>query len=116
MGYQYFVLFDNADAPEGNTTEPLFRNASLGGSLTLTCNIDGVPTPSATWIQNRTIELNNSATITLENGVSTLHIEELGRDDGGLYTCGFNNSVGTVNFTVTTILILGKYHSRTNSP
>ena len=103
--------------PDATTRVDPDTEIILERTLTLTCGFDGVPTPDVTWTQNNTIELmsdNDSriTTTTTANAggsrVATLEITGIDRDGGGLYTCGFNNSVGDREVSVTTVLILSE--------
>ena len=99
------------DLPEATTTEVAYREIGLGRTLTLSCDFDGNPTPSVTWLLNNTEVVNPDAdgvTITTENGVTTLMINGLGRDDGGVYSCNFNNSVNTLQVNASEVLVLSK--------
>jgi hypothetical protein len=101
------------DRPEANTNEPNpNQQLHLGGDLGLSCFFEGVPTPTVTWVQNGTIQVNESdsrISVASVSGSSTLQITELGRDDGGLYTCSFSNVLGNLDVNVTTVLILSEW-------
>ena len=111
--YMYILTHAHVfpDPPVATTTEAANEDIVLGGELVLTCYFDGIPTPSVTWLLNNTEVVNPDAdgvTITTENGVTTLMINGLGRDDGGVYSCNFNNSVNTLQVNTTEVLVLSK--------
>ena len=91
----------------------------LDGTLSLTCSFDGIPTPSVVWLHNDTIELTDSGSRvsisdTPEGGSNpaarrtVLTVSDIGRDDGGVYTCRFNISDQVFSVNATTVLILSK--------
>ncbi len=98
----------STDGPEATTTEVPFRNLDLGGSLSLRCDFDGVPTPSVVWLLNGTVELNSTndsrVAITTMDGVSVLNITNLDQLGFGVYSCGVSSSVGDLVINVTTIV------------
>ena len=96
------------DGPEANSGEDSFTQERLYHNMSLRCNFDGVPIPSVTWLHNDTILEESLPEIYVrnENNVSTLTIQNIGRDAGGLYTCKVNNSDDSVLVNVTTVFIL----------
>lgn len=100
-----------SDAPEVSTQEDDMQDVSLGGTLTLTCSFEGVPTPTVSWTQNNTNidESDPRVTFTTATNLSTITIINIGRDGGGVYGCVFNNSQGTLVTNVSTIRILSKF-------
>ena len=99
------------DLPEVSFTENSMMELPLNGMLTLTCNYVAVPMPSVAWYLNRTHFLDPDdprITVTLTSSNSVLTVQNLTRDEGGLYSCSFTNDVGTAVGNVTTLLILSK--------
>ena len=74
----------------------------------LTCEGLGVPLPTVTWLKDGLQITNNSRKYISTSGtlkvVSTLSFYEVQYKDGGLYTCVFNNTEGSVNSTGIVIL------------
>ncbi len=99
-------------APEATTTAPRgLQDINLGGSLGVSCDYMGVPTPSIVWTHNNT-ELNDDSnadiTISTSDTNSILRRENLDRNAGGDYNCIFTNSLGADNVSVIEVRILSK--------
>ena len=95
-------------APEATTTP--HQDINLSGSLTVSCDYMGVPTPSIVWTHNNT-ELNDSnadITISTSDTNSMLMRTNLDRNAGGDYNCIFTNSLGADNVSVIEVRILSK--------
>ena len=70
--------------------------APLGGGLVLSCDFDGVPTPTVEWLHNNVL-LSDSVpdvTITTDADSSLLELTNLQRDSDGQYVCRGTNVVG----------------------
>ena len=104
------------DDLEGTTEEAPMQEVQLNDTLSLTCSFDGVPTPSVVWLHNNTIELTDSdPRVSISNAPkggsnpaarrTVLTVSNIGRDDGGIYTCRFNVSEDFVEVNATTVRI-----------
>ena len=86
------------------------RNTSYGGSITLTCIVEGYPLPDTVWLKgNEEIHgglssqiINNDITVTTQ-----LHLQQVTIDYAGIYICHANNSIGTV-FAEVDVIVSGK--------
>ena len=77
----------------------------VNGTLTLSCTYNAVPPPTITWShEGSPLDPNDPRiTITSTTSRSDLSRDELGQGEGGTYTCGATNVVGSssVNIEVT---------------
>ena len=77
----------------------------VNGTLTLSCTYNAVPPPTITWShEGSPLDPNDPRiTITSTTSRSDLSRDDLGRGEGGTYTCGATNVVGSssVNIEVT---------------
>ena len=96
-----------SDAPEVTMAEGV-RLAPLGGELALSCDFDGVPTPSVEWLHNGNLlsDSNPDVTIITDADSSLLELTNLQRDSNGQYVCRGTNVVGD-NSTMVEITIKG---------
>ncbi len=99
-------------APEATTTAPGdLQDINLGGSVAVSCDYMGVPTPSIVWTHNNT-ELNDDSnadiTISTSDTNSMLTRTNLDRNAGGDYNCIFTNRLGADNVSVIEVRILSK--------
>ena len=75
------------------------------GTVTLTCRVFGIPTPTVTWTKSSTnIPLTTSGTLTIStttngnNITSTLTITQITRSDMDTYNCsGSNGRINIIN-------------------
>ena len=91
------VLFSSPDTPEIINSSQPYQAVSLGSNLTLTCELDGIPTPSIQWVQDGTVVSSGpDVTITIPNGSSSaLTVTNLQRNHIGVYECNASNGVGS---------------------
>ncbi|XP_028851746.1 hemicentin-1 isoform X2 [Denticeps clupeoides] len=68
----------------------------LGFPTLLTCDVEGSPQPSITWLKDNQVIV-SSAQRTYTHGGQTLRLGAVGADDAGLYTCRATNPAGTVH-------------------
>ncbi|GBM75398.1 Hemicentin-1 [Araneus ventricosus] len=74
-------------------------DAVSGDKISLDCLGNGRPNPTSTWSRNlgQTIEyiplMNSSSTVIFPNG--SLVLDEVKKDDEGLYKCNISNGIGT---------------------
>ena len=83
--------------------------APLRGVLTLSCDFDGVPTPTVEWLHNGILlsDSDPNVTITTDADSSLLELTNLQRDSDGQYVCRGTNVVGDDSIMVE-ITIMGK--------
>ncbi|XP_061717588.1 hemicentin-1-like [Cydia pomonella] len=67
----------------------------VGRPLTLTCPIEGSPSPYVSWIKQPYTELINTSRLSLSQDNVTLNIPKTETFDSGLYSCIMTNKVGT---------------------
>lgn len=63
-------------------------------TITLTCVVNGVPTPEVTWYRNGTVL--KERTITYENGAAKYVVKKTTTETSGTYVCKATNEVGSV--------------------
>lgn len=66
----------------------------LDQTVTLTCVVNGVPTPEVTWYRNGVVL--KEKTITYENGAAKYVITKTTKESSGTYVCKAANEVGSV--------------------
>ena len=70
----------------------------LGQTLSLSCSYDAIPTPSVTWMRDAEVlsdDNRTSVTLDTDSFSSELTLDELEREEGGVYVCLFTNEVGS---------------------
>ena len=95
--------------PNVYTHEPSFQEVGVNESLILTCEFDGIPTPSVVWLHNDTILKDDERVSILTNneiGITFLHVTKLQLNDGGIYTCNFNLSKDVFSLAVSTVIVI----------
>ena len=68
----------------------------IGQSVTFTCVVSGIPTPTVTWYHNG-VQLSVGGAISISRNspnVSVLSISSLAVEDTGIYQCFASNVVG----------------------
>ena len=79
------------------TKKPPFDLEQLiGQSVTFTCVLSGIPTPSVTWYHNG-VQLSAGGVISISRNslnISVLSISSLAVEDTGMYQCFASNVVG----------------------
>uniref|UniRef100_A0A8D8G2B6 Titin n=2 Tax=Culex pipiens TaxID=7175 RepID=A0A8D8G2B6_CULPI len=72
------------------------KDVSIGldQTITLTCVVNGVPTPEVTWYRNGTVL--KERTITYENGAAKYVVKKTTTETSGTYVCKATNEVGSV--------------------
>ena len=79
------------------TKKPPFDLEQLiGQSVTFTCVVEGIPTPTVTWYHNG-VQLSAGGAISISRNfpnVSVLSISSLAAEDTGMYQCFASNVVG----------------------
>lgn len=87
----------SSDPPEIINSSLPYQAVSLGNNLTLTCELDGVPTPDIQWVQNGVVVSSGSAvTIIISNELSSFTLENFQRNHAGTYECNASNIVGSI--------------------
>lgn len=99
----------SADGPEVSTNIAETR-FPYEDDLIITCNIEGVPTPSVVWLGNgMQLSVDSrtfiNTTFNGSQGVSTLRIVEVGMEEGGLYTCRANSSEGVADVNIAVMVL-----------
>ena len=95
--------------PVVNTTEMPDQDVIVGGTIELTCNFDEVPNPIATFLLNGVAlaESDPRVTVVTTQVNSTLTLMNIAEDEGGYYSCLFNNSHGSTQINITTLIVFG---------
>lgn len=83
----------------------------LGFPSVLSCNAEGSPTPSITWLKDN-LPLVSTPQLTYTNGGQALRLGSAQGDSSGLYTCRATNPAGTA-IKHYSLSVLGKYLSNT---
>lgn len=78
----------------------------MGESVTLECSATGQPQPRVTWTKGDRTPLPSDARINITPS-GGLYIQNVVREDGGLYTCFASNNVDTIHSTAR-IIVQGK--------
>lgn len=72
---------------------------ALGTTAKIFCRAHGSPTPQATWTKDGQI-LRVSSRVTIKSEGTEVVINNLQKQDGGIYMCTFQNAVGSISQTV----------------
>ena len=88
----FFLLF--AAPPRIVSSSRKLLNHRKGETITLFCNGKGSPEPSLQWHKDGS-PLVTAGRVTVEE--KQVHIVNLQRDDSGIYSCTFTNSVGEIS-------------------
>ena len=72
------------------------NNPDEGEDIIATCEWTGSPTPEVTWLKDGVplVEDRIRITVTNNNLLSELQIQDVQLDDTGLYTCSVSNNLG----------------------
>lgn len=82
-----------------------------GETITLSCNIDGIPAPTATWSCNGVPVVNDDRhEIKITPDTVTLIIPKSQESDSATYTLNVDNDIGSDNVHVT-VTIKGRFGS-----
>ena len=77
-----------------------------GSSVTISCIVDGEPTPSVRWIMNGSpLNTSGNSRISFTNNSEQLIITNVNRVDSGEYLCVAQNSRGKVLSNVSTLSV-----------
>ena len=79
--------------------------ARLGGSVRLTCPVEGTPQPMLEWRKDGAQVLPGWERFSLDD--HTLHVERVTADDAGVYVCVAVNGFGTERVT-TELFVIGE--------
>ena len=87
------------------------QNVTLGNTLELVCSFMSFPPSDGVFLRNHEVLSVSDSRINVDttNISSTLTITNIRDDEGGNYSCRFNNSLGTTEIEVTTLTILCKF-------
>ncbi|XP_052253632.1 protein turtle-like isoform X2 [Dreissena polymorpha] len=85
--------------PKIISSSPQSFHKPLNSTARIYCNAGGFPKPQASWTKDER-PLVISQRVTLQSDGSEVIIRNLQKDDGGIYKCTFNNSVGAIANTV----------------
>ena len=106
--FPYFLLQSHClritDQPEFNR-HPLNETKTEGENVTFTCDADGNPTPSFSWIKDGLV-VNANSRITVSS--NKLTITNVTRADQGQYFCNATNDLGNVLSTAAILNVLCK--------
>ncbi|RZF40114.1 hypothetical protein LSTR_LSTR011242 [Laodelphax striatellus] len=93
-------------APEVEMTGPLFLQPLLsvtgveGGSCSMTCQVDGNPLPTVQWSKGDVcIDHSPDYSITFNNGLAVMTIDQLAPADQAQYTCKASNQLASDSST-----------------
>ena len=95
---------------------PAFLIQNERSNLELFCEATGTPSPVATWLKDGK-EMSPSTRFSTQSSSasSKLQIEHLVKDDQGVYTCLFKNSVAQVSHAMR-LIVEGESHFICQSP
>lgn len=80
----------------------------LGFPIVLSCDVEGSPTPSITWLKDNQ-PIVSSTELTYTRGGQALRLGSAQGDSTGLYTCRASNPAGTA-VKQYLLNVLGKTH------
>lgn len=69
-------------------------NAIEDGKVTMTCSATGKPIPTVSWVKKDTVDLSKEPGYTVDERAGVLIIEQVSRDDHGMFTCVAKNIAG----------------------
>lgn len=83
----------------------------VGGMVDLECLFQSIPPAEGAFLRDGVTldESDSRITVVTTNTSAVLMISDVGVDDGGEYSCRFNNSVDTTTVDVTTLAVLSEY-------
>ncbi|GFS41621.1 peroxidasin [Nephila pilipes] len=84
------------EAPPVFLERPRDQEALQGNTVELICLVEGLPRPVLSWSKDG-IRLYNKGRVYLLKDGTTLRIEEVREEDGGIYTCHAENESGLRN-------------------
>jgi len=80
---------------------PSFVVGREGSGVDMRCDATGVPAPSVTWMKDgRQLDGTESPRVSTAHDGRRLVISHLVRDDAGVYTCLFKNSVAQASHAI----------------
>ncbi|GFR92346.1 protein turtle B [Elysia marginata] len=82
-------------------SSPHTINVKKGSNYTLFCEGSGSPEPTVTWQKDGNLLADTRRTQVLGNQVKLLDIS---REDGGIYTCNFENAAGAISQPITVVV------------
>ena len=106
----YYLLF--LDIPEIITFQILpSSNVTIGEAIQLLCRVDANPLPSVTVYRN------SRAIFTTTRTVVDYQIQQVSADDDGtVFSCGAQNSLGTASQQHATLTVTGKVTNLSGKP
>ena len=106
----YYLLF--SDVPEIITFQILpSSNVTIGEIVRLSCHVDASPLPSVTLYRN------NREVYTTTRTVVDYQIQQVSADDDGtVFSCGAQNSLGTASQQHATLTVTGKAANLSGKP
>jgi Immunoglobulin I-set domain len=108
------MLSDFVVPPQINLTTSTSSNPQviIGSTITIKCNVHGVPSPRIQWLlNNQALDTRNKRYKMLDNGYQ-LEIANTEISDSGRYTCIAKNEAGIVDRDFD-LDVLGKFSSFT---
>ena len=96
--------------PRVSTQEMASQNANVGDALELVCFFQSVPLPDGVFLRDGVMldESDPRITVITTNTSSTLTLTDIRGDEGGVYSCRLNNSIGAIEIGITTLTVPGK--------
>lgn len=85
--------------PKILSSSPQSFHQPLGTTARIYCRAEGSPKPQASWTKDgKTLRI--SSRVTIQNEGTEVIINNLQKQDGGIYKCTFRNAVGLISQTV----------------
>ena len=77
--------------------KPKNETVNEGGNVTFQCNATSNPSPTLSWTKNGNAINQSSNNIVLSEDNQTLTINNVQRNDAGIYVCNATNNVNSVS-------------------
>ena len=78
--------------------------------MTLSCNVDGNPVPTISWIRDEShVDANSNSRISFSADKKQLTITNVKRTENGNYRCVANNRLGNATSEAATVNVQCKY-------